>query len=395
MLRADGCYAPTGMDTYGARVEHTTKLEEAFMTRYQKLSATLLFMSATTFAGIALAAPGGIPGPNPDAPGQNNGNGQPLVIKEQGSFMAGGTVLTNPDGNTFHGDHLYAFYQIPTNPRKLPLVMLHGAGQFSKTWETTPDGREGYQNIFLRRGFSVYIVDQPRRGDAGRSTLPTTITPSPDENGTFGTFRLGIWPNFFPGVQFNPAALDQYWRQQTPNTGPFDLNVISSAFSAMFDKIGPGIMITHSQGGGPGWYTRMATDKVRAVVAYEPGSNFPFPVGQVPAPIPSCFNNITLPANAVPMSDFLKLTGVPIIIFYGDNIPDTCTNVPADQWRIRIEMARLWRDALNARGGDVTVVHLPDIGIHGNTHFAFSDLNNVAVADVLSGWLKEKGLDQR
>jgi hypothetical protein len=49
--------------------------------------------------------------------------------------------------------------------------MWHGAGQFSKTWETMPDGHEGFQNIFLRRHFSTYLIDQPRRGDAGRSTF--------------------------------------------------------------------------------------------------------------------------------------------------------------------------------------------------------------------------------
>ena len=60
---------------------------------------------------------------------------------------------TAPAGQTFRGDHAYAFYQVPANARKLPLVLWHGAGQFSKTWETTADGREGYQTIFLRRGF--------------------------------------------------------------------------------------------------------------------------------------------------------------------------------------------------------------------------------------------------
>src|SRR3989441_1468382 len=115
----------------------------------------------------------------------------PLVIQEQGSFAVGGTVITapgtfdpikrGPEGQTFHGDHAYVFYQVPVNARKLPLVLWHGAGQFSKTWETTPDGREGYQNIFLRRRFAVYVVDQPRRGDAGRSSQPMAITPTPDE----------------------------------------------------------------------------------------------------------------------------------------------------------------------------------------------------------------------
>lgn len=110
-----------------------------------------------------------------------------LVIEAQGSFAAGGKVATapgtfdprkpmDPAGQTYHGDHVYAFYQMPANARKYPIVMWHGAGQFSKTWETTPDGREGFQNIFLHRRFAVYLIDQPRRGDAGRSSVGATLT---------------------------------------------------------------------------------------------------------------------------------------------------------------------------------------------------------------------------
>src|SRR5881397_4161029 len=166
---------------------------------------------------------------------------EPLMIQEQGSFAVGGTVVrssgyydaTNrsPSGQTLHGDHAYVFYQVPVRARQLPLVMWHGIGQFSKTWETTPDGREGYQNIFLRRGFGVYLIDQPRRGNAGRSTQPISLTPTPDEQGWFGTFRLGIWPDFFPGVQFSrdPEALNQYFRQMTPNIGPIEGEVMTRA----------------------------------------------------------------------------------------------------------------------------------------------------------------------
>ena len=55
-------------------------------------------------------------------------------------------------------------------------------------------------------------------------------------------------------------------------------------------------------------------------------------------------------------------------------------------------MARLWAAAVNRHGGDATVVHLPEIGIKGNTHFPFADLNNKQIADLLEQWLKEKGL---
>jgi pimeloyl-ACP methyl ester carboxylesterase len=328
----------------------------------------------------------------------------PIVIKEQGSFAVGGTVTKHPgaydpmkqqspDGQTFHGDHAYVFYQLPVNARKLPLVLWHGAGQSSKTWETTPDGREGFQNIFLRRGFGVYVVHQPRRGNAGRSTVASTITPAPDEQTWFNIFRVGVWPSYFPGVQFSrePAALEQYFRQMTPNTGPFDAVVNASAVSALLDKIGPAILVTHSQGGGPGWLTAIRNANVRAVVSYEPGSGFVFPEGEVPPAMPS--SGGALEASGVPLADFMRLTKMPIVIYYGDNIPEQPMTVPSqDQWRVRLEMARKWAEAVNRRGGDVSVVHLPALGIRGNTHFPFSDLNNLEIADLLSRFLAQKNL---
>jgi hypothetical protein len=374
---------------YGPSIDH--KEEPMTLNSWKYFVAPLLLS-----AGI-LASPGAI--------AQQASKPEPLVIQEQGSFAVGGTVATepgtfdplkplNPAGQTFHGDHVYAFYQIPVNARRLPLVMWHGAGQFSKTWETTPDGREGFQNIFLRRRFATYLIDQPRRGNAGRSMVETTIKPTPDEQLWFNQFRIGVWPNYFDGVQFarDPETLNQYFRAMTPNTGPFDLNVVSDAVAALFNRIGPGILVTHSQSGGPGWLTAIKNQNVRAVVAFEPGSNFVFPEDEVPQPMRNAFD--TLQGVPVPMSEFKALTRIPIIVFYGDNIPAQPTDMPAqDSWRVRLAMARLWRDTVNKHGGDVTVVHLPEIGIRGNTHFPFSDLNNVQIADQVSKFLAEKGLD--
>lgn len=56
-------------------------------------------------------------------------------------------------------------------------------------------------------------------------------------------------------------------------------------------------------------------------------------------------------------------------------------------------MARLWVDAVNRHGGDALLVHHPEIGIRGNTHFLISDLNNVQIADQVSQFLAEKKLD--
>jgi hypothetical protein len=330
---------------------------------------------------------------------------QPLAIKEQGSVIAGGKVSTQPgtfdpytptrpDGQSYHGDHVYAFYQVPVDARPLPVIMWHGAGQSAKSWETTADGREGFQNIFLRRGFSTWLIDQPRRGDAGRSLVETTLKPIADEQMWFNQFRIGLWPDAFDGSQFprGPVALEQFFRSMTPNTGPYDLEVVSDGVSALLEKTGQAILFTHSQGGGPGWLTAIKNRNVRAIVAFEPGSSFVFPEGEAPEPIPSAFDTVS--AHVVPKAQFDALTRIPILVFYGDNIPDKPVRLPAqDSWRARLEMARLWRDAVNRHGGDVRLVHLPEIGITGNSHFPFSDLNNVQIADLVSTFLAEKNLD--
>src|SRR6266446_6783564 len=97
----------------------------------------------------------------------------------------------------------------------------------------------------------------------------------------------------------------------------------------------------------------------------------------------------------IPLAEFMLLTKIPIVIYYGDFIPkEPTTNPGQDGWRVRLEMARKWREAVNKHGGDVTIVHLPEVGIKGNTHFPFSDLNNLQIAELMSTWLNKKGLDK-
>lgn len=318
-----------------------------------------------------------------------------IQIQEQGSFAIGGVVLIDSLGRHYHGDHAYTFYQKPVDARKYPLVFAHGVGQFSKTWETTPDGREGFQNIFLRRKFSTYVVDQPRRGNAGRSTETATISPAFDEEIWFNRFRVGIWPDYFEGVQFDKSqeTLNQYFRQMTPTIGTIDFEVISNAYAALFDKIGPAIFVTHSQGGPVGWHTLLKTKNIKGIVSYEPGGSVPFPQGQVPPEGRVITLSKKTEGIEVPMSVFMEYTKIPIVIYYGDNLPETDERPEIYEWTRRLHLMRQWAKMLNDLGGDVSVVHLPEVGLYGNTHFPFSDLNNVEVADLMSAWLKEKKLD--
>jgi pimeloyl-ACP methyl ester carboxylesterase len=373
------------------------------MDQMKKTTRTLSILFSSVIIVVLLAACAS------NKPSTSNG---PLLIQQQGSFAVGGTVVKAPGtfdpikdgaynpvsqstaGQTLHGDHAYVFYQLPTDARKLPLVFWHGHGQSAKTWETTPDGREGYQNIFLRRRFPVYLIDQPRRGRAARSTMPVNLTASPDEQLWFGIFRFGEWPNFYPGVQFSKdtQALKQFFRQGVPNAGPYDAQLNIDAVSALLNKIGGGILVTHSQSGGPGWRTAIQNSNVKAIVSFEPGGDFVFPEGAKIDTIKLAGRTVTPPT--VQMADFMKLTKIPILIYYGDNIPDQPSENPGqEQWRAFLAMAKQFRDVVNQHGGDVTLVHLPEIGIGGNTHFPMSDLNNLEIANHLSEFLRKKNLD--
>ena len=326
-----------------------------------------------------------------------------IILEEQGSFAFGGIVskaegefnrydlFPSSNGQTYHSDHGYAFYQIPINVRKYPIVFSPAGRSF----ETTPDGREGFQNIFLRKGFAVYLVDQTRRGKAGRSSVSATINPTPDEQYLFNFFRLGFYPDIFDGVQFkmDEETLNQYYRQVTPNIGNFDEELMSEVMSELFDKIGEGILVAHSHGGGPSIFTAIKNDKVKSLVLYEPGAcTFPFPAGELPS------SDFTMPAyfsvKEISLDDFNKLAKIPIVLYFGDFIPKEHSENPfLEEWRLRIELMKVWEETLKKHGGDVEIVMLPEVGIHGNTHFPFSDLNNLEVADLLYQYLEDKKLN--
>ncbi|MBB6369677.1 alpha/beta hydrolase [Chryseobacterium shigense] len=323
-----------------------------------------------------------------------------IILKEQGAFSAGGTIIKSEGtfdplkpwneqqgGQTRHGDHADVFYQIPVNKKHNSMVFLHGYGQSRRSWQTTADGREGFSDIFLKSGYGVYLVDQPGRGDAGQTTKPVQISASPDDQTWYTQFRIGLYPKFNEGVQFPKGEkyLDSFFRMMTPNTGNADEETIVNALSAVFDKSGDGILFTHSAGGAPGWKTAIKNDRVKAIVAIEPGG-FTFPEGEVPQG--------NRGGKGVPLNEFLKLTEIPIVVYYGDYIPAEETNAASlNFWRNVLATAKQWAKIVNAHGGNATIVHLPEMGIKGNTHFIMSDLNNRQIANLIAKWLKEKGLD--
>src|SRR2546428_14013263 len=143
-----------------------------------KVSGACLFGLAAILLGQVLSQTGNsVAAAQTGDPEGKKRHGSPITIVEQGSFFVGGTEVTAPGhfdptvrsnsdgGQSFPIDHMYVQYQIPQHARRFPLVMIHGANSTGSFWESTPDGREGYQTIFMRRGFPVYVVDFPRRAE--------------------------------------------------------------------------------------------------------------------------------------------------------------------------------------------------------------------------------------
>lgn len=154
---------------------------------------------------------------------------------------------------------------------------------------TTPDGREGWSEMFLRKGHGVFLIDEPRRGEAGATSVSGEISTKTLDQRWYTQFRIGRWENgqsvVNEGSQFpnDEKSVDQFFRQMTPDTGmtsdmgaDFDNETVAKAVAATIDEVyertgKDSILVTHSQGGGPGWTAANYTDHIAAIIAIEPG----------------------------------------------------------------------------------------------------------------------------
>lgn len=324
---------------------------------------------------------------------------EPLVIADQGIFSAGGVTITsdgtfNPEdqweesgaGQTAHVDHANVLYQIPEEETGLPMVFLHGYGQSRMGWMTTPDGREGWSDMFLRMGHSVFLVDEPRRGEAGATSVSGDISTKTLDQRWYTQFRIGRWENgesvANEGSQFpnDEESLDQFFRQMTPDTGmtsdmgnDFDNDMVARALAATVDEVyertgKDSILVTHSQGGGPGWTAVEYTDHVAAIVAIEPGG-----------------------APGTDSQEFQTLLEkkIPVTMYFGDYIDNGDPAIQATaMWQAMRQTCYDFEQAYTEQGGNCTVVDLPEEGITGNSHFMFQELNNDVIADHIENWIQ-------
>ncbi|MCI9511101.1 MAG: alpha/beta fold hydrolase [Oscillibacter sp.] len=322
-----------------------------------------------------------------------------LVIAKQGIFSAGGITVTSegtfdPEnhfeetgaGQTAHVDHANVLYQIPAEETSLPMVFLHGYGQSRMGWMTTPDGRPGWSDLFLRMGHSVFLIDGPRRGEAGATSVSGEISTKTLDQRWYTQFRIGRWENgkSVPneGSQFpnDDESVNQFFRQMTPDTGmrsdmggDFDNETVARAAAAAIDEVyartgRDSILVTHSQGGGPGWTAAQYTDHIAAIVAVEPGG---------------------APAADSPDFQAVLEKKIPVTMYFGDYIDNGDPAIMATMmWQGMRSACYAFRDAYNEAGGNCTVVDLPQEGITGNDHFIFQDLNNDVVADHVEAWIQ-------
>lgn len=307
----------------------------------------------------------------------------PLTIERQGSFFVGGRDVASdalstlpayaPTG-TVTVDQVYVRYQVPVGATGRPLVLIHGCCLTGKTWETTPDGRMGWDEYFVRRGHPAYVIDQAWRGRSAASPaginrvrtgrapvdeLPTVFSAGHEP--AWAIFRFGAaHPQVFPGMRFPLAAQEEFWKQMVPdwlNSLPTP-NPTVAALSELAQRLDGAVLISHSQSGiYPFQTAALSRAGIAGIVAIEPGA--------------------CPPANG----DLAPYAGLPILVLWGDYVD------LSPRWAPRLKGCREFAAAANAAGGKVENAVLPEIGIKGNSHMLMQDSNSLEIADWLAGWL--------
>ena len=315
---------------------------------------------------------------------------EPLIIKAQGSFFVGGEdkrITVPGDGHipAESGDitvnQMYVQYQIPMKgDRHTPVVMVHGCCLSSKVWETTPDGRMGWSEYFIRNHRPVYLAEQVSRARSGfepsafndvrSGGKPTGQLPrimSVTHESAWIAFRVG--PKLgqaFPDEQFPTEAIDEFYKQLIP-----DLNATLSQnpnptwlrLAALGARLRGAVLVGHSQSGFfPQQAALIDPPVIKGIVSIEPECATDFTPAQIAA-----------------------LSRVPTLIMFGDHLADASARY--DDWMSMFASCNALIERLKSLGGDARMMYLPGLGIKGNSHMLMQDRNNRQLADLVLAWI--------
>jgi hypothetical protein len=308
----------------------------------------------------------------------------PILIERQGSFAAGGTMIGNATSSSVC-DHGFVEYQIPPKPRGVGLFLWHSSS--TAAWQNRWDGGEGFQSIFLRRGFPTYLWDGPRvgRANAPCENVQTTARAGQDQ-GSFTAWRFGTsYRNWYPGVQFPVNDADAWNQAIRARYEEFDtvanIRLQAAAAAAAFERTGPVVLVTNSAAGVRAMLAAIESDQVKAIVAYE-SVGFVLPDSEDKGAPPGPYGPVYVSAE-----QFRKLARIPMQFVWGDHLEQ-----PRGP-QMALPANRRFVELINSHGGKAEILELAKAGLKGNTHLPFADLNNVAVADLLMRFLKRHGLD--
>jgi len=315
---------------------------------------------------------------------------KPLVVAKQGSFFVGGEKKalpavppTNGRGGGPAGEitvnQMYVQYQVPRNgSRHIPVVMVHGCCLSSKTWETTPDGRMGWDEYFVRRDRPVYLADQVSRarsgfdasainavkaGNAPASQLPAVLQATNQIAWT--VFRFG--PEYgkpFPDGQFPVEAADELYKQMIPDLNSLlpNPNPTWTNMAALGVQLNGAILMGHSESGFfPQQAALIDPTGIRGLISIE------------------------MPCADLNAEQIAKLAKIPNLIMFGDHLGDV-KGGPAN-WADSFATCERYVEKIKAAGGDAEMMYLPKLGIRGNSHMLMQDRNNLQLADMVIAWI--------
>jgi pimeloyl-ACP methyl ester carboxylesterase len=322
----------------------------------------------------------------------------PLVLKAQGSFFVGGEKVEQTRGELGDfgpGGHItvnqmYVRYMVPQGGEDhVPVVMVHGATLTGKSWETTPDGRMGWDEYFVRKGHPVYVPDQVGRGRSGfnqavfnnvrtgsapPATLPRWLRFSDEV--VWPNFRFGTKPGApYPDSQFPVAAVDELSKQGVPDVsfgGLPNPNPNLKALSDLATQVNGAVLMGHSQSGSfPLGAALLSPAVARGLVLVEPGG------------CPAQYTD----------EQIKTLARIPVLVVFGD-YRDTSTGMGEGRdgpfWQRSFESCQALIGRLKAAGGQAEMLSPGEIGVRGNSHMIMQDKNHLQIADHILKWIEAR-----